>query len=65
MIASMLSSGRAALLPPVLAFGAPSAKWLSLLVVLIGIALPDCCLNGRHIFGEGMDTFGLICRARF
>ena len=63
MIASMLSSGRAALLPPILAFGAPSAKWLSLLLMLIGIALPDCCLNGSHAIGSGMESFGAICRA--
>jgi hypothetical protein len=47
-----------------LAFRAPSAHWLALLVVLAGIALPDCCLNRRHAFGAGMDTFGAICRVR-
>jgi len=46
-------------------FRAPSANWLAMLVVLTGIALPDCCLSGRHMFGAGMGTFGPICRARF
>lgn len=45
-------------------FRTPSAQWLAMLVVLTGIALPDCCLNGRHMFGAGMDSFGAICRAR-
>ncbi len=38
-------------------------RWLALFVVLTGMALPDCCLNGRHLFGSGMETFGPICRA--
>lgn len=45
-------------------FSAPSAQWLAMLVMVAGIALPDCCLNGRHMFGAGMDSFGPICRAR-
>ena len=64
MNASTLSGGRPCALPVGLAFLAPSAHWLALLVVLAGIALPDCCLNGRHMFGAGMDSFGPICRAR-
>ena len=63
MTAQIQSGRRDAPLRP-LAFPAPSAHWLALLVVLAGIALPDCCLNGRHIFGVGMDSFGPICRAR-
>jgi len=43
---------------------APGARWLALFLVLAGIALPDCCLNGSHAFGSGMETFGAICRAR-
>ena len=43
-------------------------RWLThsfaLLLVLIGIALPDCCLHGSHLFGRGMDSFGAICHAR-
>lgn len=25
------------------------------------LALPDCCLNGRHVAGSGMDAFAFIC----
>jgi hypothetical protein len=64
MIAQNLSGGRDARSRPALAFPAPSAHWLALLVVLAGIALPDCCRNGRHLSGVGMDSFGPICRAR-
>ena len=42
----------------------PTAHWLALFVVLAGIALPDCCLTGRHMHGAGMEAFGAICRAR-
>jgi len=37
--------------------------WLALFVVLAGMALPDCCLTGHHMFGAGMESFGPICRA--
>jgi hypothetical protein len=36
----------------------------ALLLALTAIALPDCCLNGSHSFGRGMDGFGVICHAR-
>lgn len=49
---------------PAYAFGPPRIHWLALLFVLAGIALPDCCLNGHHMFGAGMDSFGPICRAQ-
>ena len=26
--------------------------------------LPDCCLNGSHAYGFGMDTFASVCHAR-
>jgi hypothetical protein len=26
--------------------------------------LPDCCLNGSHAYGFGMDAFASICHAR-
>ena len=32
---------------------------------LAGMALPDCCLTGHHLFGAGMESFGPICRAAF
>ena len=38
--------------------------WLALFIVVAGMALPDCCLNGHHLFGVGMESFGPICRAR-
>ena len=41
--------------------GAPVA---GLFLLLAGIALPDCCLNGSHAIGSGMGSFGAICRAR-
>jgi hypothetical protein len=37
--------------------------WLALVVVLVGMALPDCCLTGHHLFGAGMESFGPICHA--
>ena len=54
----------AALPTPSWRTGAPLARWLALFLFLAGIALPDCCLNGTHAFGPGMETFGAICRAR-
>ena len=39
------------------------AVWLALALLLAALLLPDCCLNGRHAFGAGMETFGPICRA--
>jgi len=41
-----------------------SAHWRALLLILVGIGLPECCLNGSHRFGSGMDIFGPICMAR-
>ena len=26
--------------------------------------LPDCCLNGSHAYGLGMDAFASICHAQ-
>ena len=26
--------------------------------------LPDCCLNGSHAYGFGMDALASICHAR-
>jgi hypothetical protein len=25
------------------------------------LALPDCCLTGRHVDGFGMDAFAFVC----
>jgi hypothetical protein len=41
-----------------------SLRWLALFVLMAGVVAPDCCLNGSHAFGRGMDAFGAICRAR-
>jgi hypothetical protein len=59
-----LSHRRPAASPVAFAFRPPRTHWLALLFVLAGIALPDCCLNGRHAFGAGMDVFDAICRAQ-
>ena len=37
-------------------------RW-ALFALLLGIGLPDCCLNGGHAFGSGMEALGTICRA--
>ncbi len=60
MVETALSWGR---LPP-LSIPAPGAKWLALAFVLAGLTLPDCCLNGHHAAGFGMEAFGVICRAQ-
>jgi hypothetical protein len=39
-------------------------RWLVFFFALGAIVLPDCCLNGRHRMGDGMDAFGMICYAR-
>jgi hypothetical protein len=40
-----------------------AVHWLAALIVVAGISLPNCCLNGSHMFGAGMEAFGAICRA--
>lgn len=45
---------------------APSPRgkiWFAIALAFAALILPDCCLNGRHAFGAGMDAFGPICRA--
>ena len=39
------------------------AVWLAIALALAVLVAPDCCLNGHHAFGAGMDAFGPICRA--
>lgn len=45
----------------------PSSSRATLLVALAmafaALALPDCCLNGRHATGFGMELYGQICQA--
>jgi hypothetical protein len=43
--------------------GTLAARWLTLAFVVVAMTTPDCCLTGRHVFGQGMDAFGPICRA--
>jgi hypothetical protein len=40
-----------------------AVHWLSLLIVLAAISLPNCCLTGGHMFGAGLEEFGFVCRA--
>lgn len=40
-----------------------AAVWFAFAFALAALVLPDCCLNGRHVFGAGMEAFGPICRA--
>lgn len=39
------------------------AIWFALALAFAAMTLPDCCLNGHHAFGAGMDAFGPICHA--
>ncbi len=61
-----LALGNSLLWPNVGAVRRPSSRIRSAalaFVVFCAVALPDCCLNGSHRFGAGMDSFGAICRA--
>jgi hypothetical protein len=33
----------------------------ALAATLVILAAPDCCLNGRHAAGSGMDAFAFVC----
>ena len=52
-----------ALALPTLPAAPRGAVWFALALLLAALVLPDCCLNGRHAFGAGMEAFGPICRA--
>lgn len=39
------------------------AVWFALVLAFAALVLPDCCLNGRHAFGAGMELLGPVCRA--
>lgn len=39
------------------------AIWSALAVAFVMLSLPDCCLNGHHRSGFGMDGFAFICHA--
>jgi hypothetical protein len=44
---------------------APSnlAAWTALALTFAALLAPDCCLNGRHAAGFGMELLGPICHA--
>jgi hypothetical protein len=50
--------------PAPLTIRAPYAHWPALAIVFAALALPDCCLNGSHMYGLGMGALGPICRDR-
>jgi hypothetical protein len=33
----------------------------ALAAAFVIVAAPDCCLNGRHVVGSGMDAFAFVC----
>jgi hypothetical protein len=37
------------------------AVWAALVAAFMILALPDCCLSGRHVAGFGMDAFAFVC----
>ena len=39
------------------------ALWAGLALACLALVLPDCCINGRHAFGFGMDALAPICHA--
>jgi hypothetical protein len=40
-----------------------AALWTAITLMLGALFLPDCCLDGRHSVGFGMEAFGPICAA--
>jgi hypothetical protein len=41
-----------------------SAKSCAAAIVLIAILAPNCCLDGSHAHGAGIDGFGPTCFSR-
>jgi hypothetical protein len=39
------------------------AHWTAFALTFAVLTLPDCCLNGRHRAGLGMDAFAFVCHA--
>ena len=37
---------------------------VAIVLALAFSVLPDCCLNGSHAYGFGMDAFTSICHAQ-
>ena len=46
-----------------LALSSPRAAIAAFVLALAALALPDCCLAGRHAVGFGMEIFAPICHA--
>jgi hypothetical protein len=42
---------------------ARASRCAALVAVLAILALPDCCLNGRHVSGFGMEAFAFVCHS--
>jgi hypothetical protein len=53
-------TARVALSSPRAAIASRAATFL---LALAALALPDCCLTGRHAVGFGMGSFAPICHA--
>jgi hypothetical protein len=55
----------AAIVPPDLPTPAPPRRaiWAALVAAFAILALPDCCLSGRHSAGLGMDAFAFVCHS--
>jgi hypothetical protein len=39
------------------------AYWSAFALTFAVLTLPDCCLNGRHRAGLGMDASAFVCHA--
>ena len=50
-------------MPPPLMAAPGAALWTALALAFAALVLPDCCLNGRHAAGFGMEAFAPICHA--
>jgi hypothetical protein len=59
----MTSAPAAASPPPALLAAGRAALWTALGLALAALVLPDCCVNGRHAAGFGMETYAAICHA--
>lgn len=38
--------------------------WIALAILVAGLLVPTCCLDGTHAHGLGLDGFGPICFSR-
>ncbi len=49
--------------PPPLDALRRATMWTALGLALAALVLPDCCLNGSHGAGFGMEIYAPICHA--